>query len=690
MRAPNERGTGPGGAPGPPRQPTGRDRPGTAPRTGSGPIRQSLDGSLPPGTMLGKYQIVRQLGQGGMGAVFEAVHTGIGKAVALKTMNPALASDPRSEERFLREAEAASRLEHPHVVGVTDFGSDQGIIYLVMELMRGEDLAGLIARAPAGLDAGFVVDTMLAVCAGVYAAHETGRGPPRPQAPEHLPGPHRPGRDGAQGARFRHLEDGQPQRRPLADQLGLGDGHDPLSLARAGAGRAARRPQRRIRAGRDPLRVPDRPPAPRGRHPLRHHAQHKRGALRAARGRCDPICGPSSRRWCMRAMATRADDRYPSVHALGRALLPLASGKGRVIWADYFSRPLGPPADRSAGSRRMYAPPRAADGVLGPRDPQRRLARLGHPHQRAHAAGAAPLVAGWAWARSRSGLAAAAYMTFGPPRSLMDADKQSTTGARHHRRPGPCTGKAEPSASAADAATAPSRRRIPPGPSPPRRAASAPPLRSRPERRAATLPARAHPEQPSANEARRTGRASRQHDWSRASPDRPAATTGRRCAPAPAPRPRRTSRSEPPPPREPRAQAPCRGHPPGPRPPSRAPAAPPSSTEAGPQRTVAQDATRIRRIPGVDVRVVATHGLAWPLRIATLAATAMALTACACADRRRGARAPSGRPWPPRPGGRPDAAPAPPPLETRTVSAGSRAPPSARCRPGWTTGSTSR
>src|SRR5688500_16690672 len=175
MRAPYERGTGTAGAPDPSgaNQAGNAQRPATVPRTGSGPM-QPFDGSLSPGTRLGKYQIVRQLGQGGMGAVFEAVHTGIGKSVAIKTMNPALTSDPRSEERFLREAEAASRLEHPHVVGVTAFGSDAGVIYLVMELLRGEDLAALIARAPAGLETGFVADIMLAVCAGVFAAHQTG------------------------------------------------------------------------------------------------------------------------------------------------------------------------------------------------------------------------------------------------------------------------------------------------------------------------------------------------------------------------------------------------------------------------------------------------------------------------------------------------------------------------------------
>src|SRR5688500_5689449 len=86
--------------------------PGTAP---TDPVAGTED-ALPAGTTLGKYRIVRRLGSGGMGAVYEAVHTGLSKPVALKTLAPRLAADPRAQARFLREAEAASRLEHPHVV----------------------------------------------------------------------------------------------------------------------------------------------------------------------------------------------------------------------------------------------------------------------------------------------------------------------------------------------------------------------------------------------------------------------------------------------------------------------------------------------------------------------------------------------------------------------------------------------
>jgi serine/threonine protein kinase len=108
--------------------------------SGSGPRLIADDAALLSGMVLGKYQIVKRLGGGGMGTVYEAVHRDIAKPVALKTLSARLASEPAAQARFLREAASASRLTHPHVVDVTDFGSDNGITFLVMELLRGEDL----------------------------------------------------------------------------------------------------------------------------------------------------------------------------------------------------------------------------------------------------------------------------------------------------------------------------------------------------------------------------------------------------------------------------------------------------------------------------------------------------------------------------------------------------------------------
>jgi len=139
----------------------------------------AIDGSdepedtLAPGTVLGRYEIVRQLGRGGMGAVYEAIHRDLKKRVALKTLHPAVAAMPGARARFLREGEAASRIRHPNVVDVTDVATEGNISYLVMEFLEGEDLASLIARAGA-LPIARSVDIMLPVFAAIAVAHDEG------------------------------------------------------------------------------------------------------------------------------------------------------------------------------------------------------------------------------------------------------------------------------------------------------------------------------------------------------------------------------------------------------------------------------------------------------------------------------------------------------------------------------------
>src|SRR4030095_2353434 len=102
--------------------------------------------TLAPGTTLGKYNIVRLLGAGGMGAVYEATHNEIQKRVAIKVLSPLIAAVPGARARFLREAQLTSRVRHPHIVDVSDMGSDAGNTYLVMEFLHGEDLAQRLAR----------------------------------------------------------------------------------------------------------------------------------------------------------------------------------------------------------------------------------------------------------------------------------------------------------------------------------------------------------------------------------------------------------------------------------------------------------------------------------------------------------------------------------------------------------------
>src|SRR3954471_9356429 len=91
-------------------------------------------------TVAGKYQVTRLIGRGGMGAVYEAENLGIGKKVALKFVDREYAKDETIAGRFQREARAASSIESAHIVTVFDAGTDEGRPFLVMELLRGEDL----------------------------------------------------------------------------------------------------------------------------------------------------------------------------------------------------------------------------------------------------------------------------------------------------------------------------------------------------------------------------------------------------------------------------------------------------------------------------------------------------------------------------------------------------------------------
>ena len=93
-----------------------------------------------------RYRVIERLGQGGMGSVYLAEHVGIGKRVAIKVLRPHLRSQPELVRRFRREAQVVSRLTDAHTIMVFDFGVWDGLIYFVMEYLRGEDLGKLLDR----------------------------------------------------------------------------------------------------------------------------------------------------------------------------------------------------------------------------------------------------------------------------------------------------------------------------------------------------------------------------------------------------------------------------------------------------------------------------------------------------------------------------------------------------------------
>jgi eukaryotic-like serine/threonine-protein kinase len=99
---------------------------------------------LPPPICLGDFRIVRELGRGGMGIVYEAEQVSLGRRVALKVLPFASSIDPRQLRRFQVEAQAAAHLHHPHIVPIFAVGCDQGVHYYAMQLIEGRTLASLI------------------------------------------------------------------------------------------------------------------------------------------------------------------------------------------------------------------------------------------------------------------------------------------------------------------------------------------------------------------------------------------------------------------------------------------------------------------------------------------------------------------------------------------------------------------
>jgi serine/threonine protein kinase len=127
---------------------------------------------LEPGTRLGPYEILALLGAGGMGEVYAARDTRLGRTVALKTLNAALSGGEDARRRFFLEAKAASALNHPNIVTIHDIGCDGGCDYLVMELVDGKPLDKLIP--PSGMPVDSIVRHGTQIADALAKAHAAG------------------------------------------------------------------------------------------------------------------------------------------------------------------------------------------------------------------------------------------------------------------------------------------------------------------------------------------------------------------------------------------------------------------------------------------------------------------------------------------------------------------------------------
>jgi serine/threonine protein kinase len=320
-----------------------------------------------------RYELHELVGEGGMGAVYRAVDSRLGRTVAVKTVvaqrsDKGLANELR--QRFMREALAASRVEHRNVVQVIDFGvTEDGTPYLVMEYLRGRDLGVLLRNAKEPLAITYVADVMLCVCAALRACHQQGV-VHRDLKPSNIfladtdTGPEIKVLDfGVSKAPVAGdlTQEGQilgtPQYLspeqvngkvgPSSDQYALGvllyvcltkklpfEEHQNLSLLRA------------IEIGRFPGPRLHRPEIP---------AELEAIILRA-----------------MHADPTR---RFDSVHALGQALWKFASQRGQVEWKNYYFQTPAPAEGRTAKGI-PFAPVSRSEGSPIPRavDPTTPLA----------------------------------------------------------------------------------------------------------------------------------------------------------------------------------------------------------------------------------------------------------------------------------------------------------------------------
>ena len=286
-----------------------------------------------PARQIGPYRVVKQLGRGGMAVVLEGEDVRLGQRVAIKQLHPHVAERSGAAARFLREGRAAAAVRHPHIVQVLTLGDAEGVPYLAMELLDGEDLGALLRRG-GRLSAADALDLLVPIVAAVAAAHHAGI-IHRDLKPSNIFIARGPG--------------GRPWPKVVdfgISKLTFRDDEEALTASGAIVGTVAYMAPEQARALKNASFASDQyalavvlyeclvGSAPFQGESLIEVLQAVMTAPVASP--CDDAPGLPRELGdiVLRAMQRAPGERYPSLRAFGAALLPFASGATRATWSD--------------------------------------------------------------------------------------------------------------------------------------------------------------------------------------------------------------------------------------------------------------------------------------------------------------------------------------------------------------------
>jgi serine/threonine protein kinase len=297
-------------------------------------------GELEPGAVFGRYTITRRIGNGGMAAVYEARHTDLHKRVALKVLHKWLALRTDIVQRFVLEARAASRLSHPHVVGINDIGAIDGIPFMAMDFLEGEELAAVIDRS-GPLPVTRIADVMVPILSAVAAIHEAGI-LHRDLKPDNIflarrrPHGEHPMLLDFGISKVESVGTAQPLT-AAGEVLGTPPYMSPEQVLRGMEHFDARSDQYALGVVLYECAT--------GAVPYRNDASLHALMAAIAQGGAPPVSSknpavpPAFDAIVSRAMSLKAEDRFHSVLDLGQALLPFAGALVQALWTDEFGAP---------------------------------------------------------------------------------------------------------------------------------------------------------------------------------------------------------------------------------------------------------------------------------------------------------------------------------------------------------------